>query len=57
MRRSNTPALRSSVFAVAALSVISALGWSFESYRNHLWERSNPTTAAVVSSEAGSLAA
>lgn len=43
----NSPVLRSSVASVFAVTVISLIAWSFESYRDHLWESRNPTTAAI----------
>lgn len=47
MRTFNSSALRTSVCSVAAVAVISLIAWSFESYRNHLWESTNGTTASI----------
>jgi hypothetical protein len=47
MRYFNPSALRASVSSVAAVTVISLIAYSFESYTAYLHARSAGTTAAV----------
>jgi hypothetical protein len=53
MRYFSPSALRASASSIAAVAVISLIGWSFESYTGYLHQQSRGTTAAIHTSTTG----